>query len=91
MRRVAQVILLHRFLNDGDVAPPGLEAAFAAALHAQAASHHAAVERALDWVIAMCAAHCCPACAVAPICAHACYAFLAGTTGAAKQVLTQVR
>ena len=81
MRRVAQVILLHRFLNDGDVAPPGLEAAFAAALHAQAASHHAAVERALDWVIAMCAAHC----------AHACYAFLAGTTGAAKQVLTQVR
>ena len=48
------MILLHRFLNDGDVAPPGLEAAFTAALHAAAASHHAAVERALDWVIAMC-------------------------------------
>ena len=49
-----QVILLHRFLNDADLAPPGLEAAFTAALHAAAASHHAAVERALDWVIAMC-------------------------------------
>jgi hypothetical protein len=48
-----QVVLLHRFLSEA--APPGTEAAFAAALAAHARSRHAAVERALDWVIAMCA------------------------------------
>ena len=50
----SQVVLLHRFLTDASVAPPGLEPAFREALQAAAASHHAAVERALDWVIAMC-------------------------------------
>jgi hypothetical protein len=49
----AQVVLLHRFLSEA--APPGTEAAFTAALSAHARTRHAAVERALDWVIAMCA------------------------------------
>jgi hypothetical protein len=47
-------VLLHRFLNDAGVAPPGLEERFREALAQAAAGHHAAVERALDWVIAMC-------------------------------------
>ena len=52
-----QVVLLHRFLSDASVAPPGLEDRFRETLQAAASSHHAAVERALDWVIAMCV-HC---------------------------------
>ncbi len=46
------MVLLHRWFEEA--APPGSEAALTAALAAHAGSRHAAVERALDWVIAMC-------------------------------------